>query len=187
MPEIFLLALVAACNLTLLSAMAAGRSESRWRQRLLVVAGFSLLLLALVAAAALSWVMGFQDQRVGLVAVLALVVAMPLAGLLAYLEYWLVGMRPRFGTDLRRSMWWGRYGMVRLAGRGDPQMAAAEQHLSSALASGDQGALAAALNEVAGQIESLQQEGAGNPQIASAVNELKAASQQLARQADRDP
>ncbi len=68
----------------------------------------------------------------------------------------------------------------------DPQMAASLQQASSALQSGDLGAAALALNDVAGQLDSLQQQENTNQEVASAINGLEAARQQLAGQADRD-
>jgi hypothetical protein len=68
----------------------------------------------------------------------------------------------------------------------DPQMAASLQQASSALQGGDLGAAAIALNDVAGQLDSLQQQENTNQEVASAINGLEAARQQLAGQADRD-
>jgi hypothetical protein len=68
----------------------------------------------------------------------------------------------------------------------DPKMAASLQQASSALAKGDNAAAAIALNDVAGQLDSLQQQENNNQDIAAAINGLEAARQQLATQADRD-
>ena len=68
----------------------------------------------------------------------------------------------------------------------DPQMAASLQQASTALASGDVATAALALNDVAGQLESLQQQEANDQEIAAAINGLEAARQQLAAQVDRD-
>ncbi len=68
----------------------------------------------------------------------------------------------------------------------DPAMAASLQQASTALANGDVGGAAIALNNVAGQLDSLQQQVDNNQDIASAINGLEAARQQLASQADRD-
>jgi hypothetical protein len=68
----------------------------------------------------------------------------------------------------------------------DSKMAASLQQASSSLASGDVNAAAIALNDVAGQLDSLQQQVSNDQDIASAINGLEAARQQLATQADRD-
>jgi hypothetical protein len=68
----------------------------------------------------------------------------------------------------------------------DPTMAAAMQKASSALAQGDGSAAAIALNDLAGQLDSLQQQMTSDQEIASAINGLEAARQQLANQADQD-
>lgn len=68
----------------------------------------------------------------------------------------------------------------------DPQMAASLQQASSALASGDLSAASQSLNSLAGQLDSLQQQESNDQEIASAINGLEAARQQLASQADQD-
>jgi len=68
----------------------------------------------------------------------------------------------------------------------DPAMAASLQRASDALSSGDLAAASAALNDLAGQLDSLQDQQNNDQQIASAINGLEAARQALAEQADRD-
>jgi hypothetical protein len=68
----------------------------------------------------------------------------------------------------------------------DPAMAAALQRASDALSSGDLAAGAAALNDLAGQLDSLQNQQSNDQQIAAAINGLEAARQALAAQVDRD-
>lgn len=68
----------------------------------------------------------------------------------------------------------------------DPAMAASLQRASDALSSGDLAAASAALNDLAGQLDSLQNQQNNDRQIASAINGLEAARQALAEQADRD-
>jgi uncharacterized membrane protein YgcG len=68
----------------------------------------------------------------------------------------------------------------------DPAMAASLQKASNALASGDLSGAAIALNDVATQLDSLQQQVSNNQEIATAVSSLEAARQQLASQADAD-
>jgi chemotaxis protein histidine kinase CheA len=68
----------------------------------------------------------------------------------------------------------------------DPAMAASLQRASDALSSGDLGTASAALNDLAGQLDSLQNQQTNDQQIASAINGLEAARQALAEQADRD-
>lgn len=68
----------------------------------------------------------------------------------------------------------------------DPAMAASLQRASDALSSGDLAAAAAGLNDLAGQLDSLQNQQNNDQQIASAINGLEAARQALAAQVDRD-
>jgi hypothetical protein len=68
----------------------------------------------------------------------------------------------------------------------DPAMAAALQQASSALAAGDTSTASQALDQVASQLDSLAQQQSSDQEIASAINALEAARQQLAAQADRD-
>jgi hypothetical protein len=68
----------------------------------------------------------------------------------------------------------------------DPQMQASMRKASQALASGDLVAAAGALNDVAGELDSLQQQESNDQEIAAAINGLEAARGQLASQADQD-
>ena len=68
----------------------------------------------------------------------------------------------------------------------DPAMAASLQSASSALAAGNYAAAAAALTDMAGQLDSLQAQQTTDQQVASAINGLESARQELAAQADRD-
>ena len=68
----------------------------------------------------------------------------------------------------------------------DPAMAASLSRASSALAAGDYAAAAAALNDMAGQLDSLQAKQNTDAQVAAGMNSLEAARQELAAQADRD-
>ena len=68
----------------------------------------------------------------------------------------------------------------------DPTMAASLQRASSALSTGDVAAAAGALSDVAGQLDSLQDQQSNDQAIAAAINGLEAARQGLAAQADRD-
>jgi hypothetical protein len=68
----------------------------------------------------------------------------------------------------------------------DPTMAASLQSASSALSSGDFASAAAALTDLAGQLDSLQAQQNTDQQVASAINSLEIARQELAAQADRD-
>jgi hypothetical protein len=65
-------------------------------------------------------------------------------------------------------------------------MADSLQKASSSLASGDLSAATTAINDLAGQLDSLQQQESNDQSIAAAINGLEAARQQLASQADRD-
>jgi hypothetical protein len=182
MALVVFVALMAICNLAILSAIAAGRLERGWNQRLLLAAEAALLLFALLTVGVLAWMMGLDDRlRIGLLVVLALALAMPLAGLLTYLEYMLVGRRHSFGTDLRRSLWLGRYGAVRLTASGDPEIAASAERMSSALAHGDAGEAATELKGLAGQLEG---EFGSNQRLAALIQELKSASEELESHSD---
>jgi hypothetical protein len=68
----------------------------------------------------------------------------------------------------------------------DPAMAASLQRASDALSSGDFASAAGALTDLAGQLDSLQGQQTTDQQVATAINSLEAARQELAAQADRD-
>jgi hypothetical protein len=68
----------------------------------------------------------------------------------------------------------------------DPSMSSTLRQASAALSQGDLTAAAAALNDLAGQLDSLQQQLNNDHEIATAINGLEAARQQLAAQADQD-
>ena len=112
---------VAASNFMLLAAIAAGRLNKGWGQRLLLAFEITFLVLLVVGvvgiglafAAALGWQVARRDLREGLIGALALAVALSLGGMLTYLEYTLVGRRRIFRRDLRRSLWVGRSGVRR--------------------------------------------------------------------------
>ena len=112
---------VAASNFMLLAAIAAGRLNKGWGQRLLLAFEITFLVLVVVGvvgiglafAAALGWQVARRDLREGLIGALALAVALSLGGMLTYLEYTLVGRRRIFRRDLRRSLWVGRSGVRR--------------------------------------------------------------------------
>ena len=65
-------------------------------------------------------------------------------------------------------------------------MSASLQKASSTLADGDLIGAELALQELAGQLDALQQQENNDQEIAAAINGLEAARQQLASQADRD-
>jgi hypothetical protein len=181
-------ALTAICNLAILSAIAAGRLEKGWNQRLSLAAEVALLLFALLTLGVLAWIMGLDDRlRIGLLVLLWLAVAMPLAGLLTYFEYVLAGRRHTFGTDLRRSMWLGRYGAVRLSPNSDPEIAASTGRMASALEHGDVGQAATELKDLASHLEG---EFGANQRLAALIKELKSASDELesaTSEAEREP
>lgn len=68
----------------------------------------------------------------------------------------------------------------------DSGMRASLNKASSALQSGDISSASQALNDVASQLDSLQQQENTDQAVASAINGLEAARQELATQADRD-
>jgi hypothetical protein len=68
----------------------------------------------------------------------------------------------------------------------DPAMASSMQRASQALASGDTSAAGLAMSELAGQLDSLEQQMNNDQEIAAAINGMEAARSGLAAQADRD-
>lgn len=68
----------------------------------------------------------------------------------------------------------------------DPQTAVSLQRASDSLRSGDIASAGSALIDVAGQLDSLQQQQNNDQAVAAAINGLESARQQLAAQADRD-
>jgi hypothetical protein len=68
----------------------------------------------------------------------------------------------------------------------DPAMASSMQRASQSLAAGDLGAASTAISDLAGQLDSLQQQMSNDQEIAAAINGLEAARGELAAQADRD-
>ena len=101
-----LFVLAALCNLMLLLAMRAGRSNGGWGRRLLLVGQVSLMAVVLVGAIVIPLAAGINGRYGSkLASLLGLVFAVAVASLLTYLEYLVVGQRQSFGRDLRRSMW----------------------------------------------------------------------------------
>jgi hypothetical protein len=113
-----------ASNFVLLAAIAAGRLNRGWGQRVLLaveMAFFVVVVLAVVGAGlavadSLGWQVTRRDLRVGLVGALALALTAALGAVLTYLEYSVAGRRRAFGEDLRRSLWLGRSGVRRWDG-----------------------------------------------------------------------
>jgi len=68
----------------------------------------------------------------------------------------------------------------------DPAMARSLQNASDSLKNGDTASASQALNDTASQLDSLQQQDNNDQAVASAINGLEAARQELAAQADRD-
>jgi hypothetical protein len=68
----------------------------------------------------------------------------------------------------------------------DPAMASSLQRASQSLSGGDLSAASTALSDLAGQLDSLQQQMTNDQEIAAAINGLEAAREGLAAQADRD-
>jgi hypothetical protein len=68
----------------------------------------------------------------------------------------------------------------------DPAMAAQLNRASAALASGDFVVASAALNDLAGQLDSLQDQQSNNQEVATAINSLETAREELAAQANSD-
>jgi hypothetical protein len=113
-----------ATNFVLLAAIAAGRLNKGWGQRVLLGVEITFLAVATVAvvgaglavADSLGWQVARRDLRVGVVGALALGLAAVLGWMLTYLEYSAMGGRRAFVGDLRRSLWFGRSGVRRWDG-----------------------------------------------------------------------
>jgi hypothetical protein len=111
-------------NFALLAAMAAGRLNKGWGQRILLAVEMTFFAVGVVAvvgaglavADSLGWYVARRDLRVGLLGALAFAFAAVLGWILTYLEYSAVGRRRAFGGDLRRSLWLGRSGVRRWDG-----------------------------------------------------------------------
>jgi hypothetical protein len=114
MAILWFLGLVLVWNLTLLTAMTAGRLDGGWRQSLLLAAEFLLLALAFVVACVVPYTAGVEDARiVALLLVIVLPAALLLGIALSFVEYSVLGRRFGFRTDLRRSLWIGKGGTFR--------------------------------------------------------------------------
>jgi hypothetical protein len=111
-------------NFVLLAAMAAGRLNKGWGQRILLAVEMTFFAVGVVAvvgaglavADSLGWYVARRDLRVGLLGALAFAFAAVLGWILTYLEYSAVGRHRAFGGDLRRSLWLGRSGVRRWDG-----------------------------------------------------------------------
>jgi hypothetical protein len=174
------LALVAACNLALLSAMAAGRAASRWGQGLLLAAEFVLLAAAMVLGILVGWTAGITNYWVDALALLvSFASAMAIGSALSYMEYTLLGARQNFRRDLRRSIWIGRGGTFRLAARDDHELTASAKRVKSALAGSNRSETAEALNDLVSELEALSSEGVNDAKTASVADVLREASKKL--------
>ncbi len=124
LPILVIVGAAVASNFVLLAAIAAGRLNKGWRQRVLLAAETAFLVVAILpavgvglfVASALGWHVARRDLRVALVGALFLAVAAALGWILTYLEYSAAGRRRRFGGDLRSSLWVGRGGVSRWDG-----------------------------------------------------------------------
>ena len=181
MAAIWLLALAASCNVTLLAAIAAGRYKGGWRRSFSLAAEGSMFFVAIVLACGVGATREFPDPYGALAAGIAFALGLPLAGFLTYLEYWLVGRRHIFGTDLRNSTWLARGWTFRLV---DPERAQRRQTLLD-LKSGDPLRVASALDGLSGELGSIRERGGSTAEVASkAAEELKVARKRLAGEAD---
>ena len=104
--------MLAACNLSLLSAMAAGRAESG-------SAGWALGLFAQIATLAFALAVslvtfGNRPSGTFIFSFGAVILGFLLATLLAFVEYVVFGRGSSFKADLRGSLWLGRFGIHRL-------------------------------------------------------------------------
>lgn len=95
--------LLLACNLCVLTAIAAGRAYTGWARARWLVAEFVLYVVVFWSA------IHVFDATSGLFVLLALFVGSVIGLLLAFVDYMVVGLRGRFGADLRGSLWLGRF------------------------------------------------------------------------------
>jgi hypothetical protein len=112
----FPIAVVAiSCNLCLLAAMAAGRAETgSWSWALWLFVEIALLGASAGLAGWVTLADGNRDAKSVIGFILVLILGFGLAVVLAFLEYSAAGLRRRFGSDLRGSLWPTRTGINRL-------------------------------------------------------------------------
>jgi hypothetical protein len=112
--------LAVSCNATLLAAIAAGRAKTGINRFMLAVAEFVAMMFAVGASAYLAIGLTGTQSSGGFVVIwlVAIILSIPLAPLLTYLEYRAFGLRGRFRKDLGGSLWVGRFGLVRYGGGG---------------------------------------------------------------------
>jgi hypothetical protein len=106
------LVVLVACNLSLLSAMAAGRAESG-------SAGWALGLFAQLGTLAFALAISFatfgnRPSGTIIFSFGTVILGFLIAILLAFVEYAAFGRRSSFRADLRGSLWLGRFGIGRL-------------------------------------------------------------------------
>ena len=95
--------LLAACNLCVLTAIAAGRALTGWNRARWLIAELVLYVVVFIASAHV------LNAPTGIWVVVALVLGFVAGVLLAFAEYSILGPRSRFGADLRGSLWLGRF------------------------------------------------------------------------------
>jgi len=83
--------------------MAAGRALTGSNRARWLIAEFVMYVVVFWAS------VHVVDPRSGIFIVIALILGFLIAVGLAFLEYAVVGRRPRFGADLRGSLWLGRF------------------------------------------------------------------------------
>lgn len=100
--------------------MAAGRATTGTERFILAAAEFVAFVFAVGASGYLAiGLTGNQTSGGFWVAwLVALILSIPLALVLTYLEYIAFGLRARFRTDLGGSLWVGRTGLVGFGGGG---------------------------------------------------------------------
>jgi hypothetical protein len=113
-------ALAVSCNATVLAAIAAGRVKTGTSRFMLATAELAAMIFAVGASFYVAIGLTGTQSSGGLVGfwLVTMVVSIPLAILLTYVEYIAFGLSSRFRTDLGASLWVGRYGGLRRFGGG---------------------------------------------------------------------
>ena len=116
---VWIVILLPACTVTLWSAIAAGRAQSRSSRYTWVAVQAASFFVAVMAS--VFGAFAPTNPNVGRLVVVAWWIGLATggfggAGAFVYLLYALRGRRSAFGADLRESLWMGRTGISRLGG-----------------------------------------------------------------------
>ncbi len=112
--------LAVSCNATLLAAIAAGRVATGTSRFMLGTAELVAMMFAVGASFYVAIGLTGTQSSAGFVGfwLVAMVLSVPLALLLTYVEYVASGLRSRFRSDLGASLWVSRSGGLRRFGVG---------------------------------------------------------------------